>query len=159
MGERSIRQPARTAALDAQAGHRRQRQERDRRIDGVSVEVLIALDERDAAERRAGQLLPTMIDRERLSLRQAPTWLDDPITIRSATRPLALVHSDEPRAQADGNGSGVPMSGRGLIRPGRPLNQTLTDQPVLQASVTDADMSSARLASQRLEWPRGSAGE
>ena len=71
MGERSIRQAARRAALDAQAGHRRRRQGRDRRIDGVSVRVLIAFGERDAAERRAWALLHTMIDHERLSLRQA----------------------------------------------------------------------------------------
>jgi hypothetical protein len=56
--------------LDAQAGHRRERQERDRRIDALAVGVLVALGERDAAERRAGQL-QTMIDREQLSRRQA----------------------------------------------------------------------------------------
>ena len=51
MGERSVRQSARRAALDAQAGQRRERQERDRRIDALAVEVLVALGERDAAER------------------------------------------------------------------------------------------------------------
>ena len=40
----------------------------DRRIDALAVEVLIALGGRDAAERRAGELLQTMSDRERLSL-------------------------------------------------------------------------------------------
>jgi hypothetical protein len=39
-------------------------------IDALAVDVLIALGECDAAERRAGQLLQTMIDREQLSLRQ-----------------------------------------------------------------------------------------
>ena len=58
MGEGSVRQTARRAALDAQAGQRRERQERDRRIDALAVEVLVALGERDAAERRAGELLP-----------------------------------------------------------------------------------------------------
>jgi hypothetical protein len=42
VGERSIRQAARRAALDAQAGHRRERQERDRRIDAFAVVVLLA---------------------------------------------------------------------------------------------------------------------
>ena len=93
MGERSVRQSARRAALDAQAGQRRERQERDRRIDALAVEVLVALGERDAAERRAGQLLQTMIDREQLSLRHAVAWLGDPITVRTATRLLELAHS------------------------------------------------------------------
>jgi hypothetical protein len=39
-------------------------------IDALAVDVLIALGECDAAERRAGQLLQTMIEREQLSLRQ-----------------------------------------------------------------------------------------
>jgi hypothetical protein len=67
--EQSVRQAARRAALDAQVGQRRERQERDK-IDALAVDVLIALGECDAAERRAGQLLQTMIEREQLSLRQ-----------------------------------------------------------------------------------------
>ena len=94
MGERSERQSARRAALDAQAGQRRERQERDRRIDALAVEVLVALGERDAAERRAGELLQIMVDREQLSLRQAVAWLGDPITVRSATRLVELAQSD-----------------------------------------------------------------
>ena len=47
MGERSVRQIARRAALDAQAGQRRERQERDRRIDALAVDVLVALGERE----------------------------------------------------------------------------------------------------------------
>jgi hypothetical protein len=39
-------------------------------IDALAVDVLIALGECDAAERGAGQLLQTMIEREQLSLRQ-----------------------------------------------------------------------------------------
>ena len=107
MGERSVRQTARRAALDAQAGQRRERQERDRRIDALAVEVLVALGERDAAERRAGELLQTMIDREQLSLRQAVAWLGDPITVRSATRLLELAHPDDAGDRADENGSGA----------------------------------------------------
>ena len=48
------------------AGHR---QERDRRIDALAVEVLVTIGEREAAERRAGELLQTMVDREQLPLR------------------------------------------------------------------------------------------
>jgi hypothetical protein len=95
MGERLLRQTARRAAVDAQAGHRRERQERDRRIDALAVEVLVAIGERDAAERRAGELLQTMIDREQLSLRQAVAWLGGTITVRGATRRLELAQPDE----------------------------------------------------------------
>ena len=54
MNQWSARQAARRAALDPQAGQRRERQELDRRIDALAVEVLIVLGERDAAERRRG---------------------------------------------------------------------------------------------------------
>jgi hypothetical protein len=37
----------------------------------LAVEVLVAIGEREAAERRAPELLQTMVDREQLSLRQA----------------------------------------------------------------------------------------
>ena len=94
MGERSERLSARRAALDAQTAHRRERQGRDRRIDALAVEVLVALGERDAAERRAGELLQTMIDRAQLSLRQAVAWLGGPVTVRGATRLLELAQSD-----------------------------------------------------------------
>ena len=101
MNQGSARQIAGRAARNAQAGQRRERQERARRIDALAVELLVGLGERDAAERRAGTLLQTMIDREQLSLRQAVDWLGDPITVRSATRLLALARSDDAVAQAD----------------------------------------------------------
>jgi hypothetical protein len=44
---------ARRAALDSQAAHRREGQERDRRIDALAVDMLVAIGERDAAQRRA----------------------------------------------------------------------------------------------------------
>jgi hypothetical protein len=45
MGGQSVRR----AALDAQAGHRREREERDCRSDALAVEVLVAIGERNAA--------------------------------------------------------------------------------------------------------------
>jgi hypothetical protein len=106
MGERSVRQTVRRAALDAQAEHRRERLERDRRIDALAVEVLVANGERDAAERHAGELRQTMIDREQLSLRQAVAWLGGTITVRGATRLLELAQPDE-----NGMGSGERSAG------------------------------------------------
>jgi hypothetical protein len=102
--KRSVWQTARRAGLDAQAGHRRERQERDRRIDALAVEVLVAIGERDAAERRAGELLQTMIDREQLSLRQAVAWLGG--TITSVARP------DCPSSRSLTRTGGVRVSGR-----------------------------------------------
>jgi hypothetical protein len=57
-------QVARRSALDAQAVLRKRRADRERRLEGLAIEVLTALGERDAAvrdtERRAGKALQTM---------------------------------------------------------------------------------------------------
>ena len=106
MGELLVRQAARRAALDAQAGHRRERQEPDRRIDALAVNVMVALDERDAAERRAGEL-QTMINRGQLSLRQAIAWVGDTISVRSATRLLGTHSPTTGSRTPDPNGSNV----------------------------------------------------
>jgi hypothetical protein len=45
---------ARRAALDSQDAYRREGQERDRRIDALAGDMLVAIGERDAAQRRAG---------------------------------------------------------------------------------------------------------
>jgi hypothetical protein len=79
--------------LDAQVGHRRERQERDRRIDALAAGVLVAIGEREAAERRAGELLQTMFDREQLSLRPAVA-VAVTISLRSASRHLELAPPD-----------------------------------------------------------------
>jgi hypothetical protein len=81
--------------LDTQVGHGRERQERDRRIDALSVGVLIAIGEREAAERRASELLQTMFYREQLSLRPAVPWLGDTISLRSASQLLGLARPDQ----------------------------------------------------------------
>jgi hypothetical protein len=99
-----MRQTVRRAALDAHAGQRRERQARDRRIDALAVEVLIPIGERDAAERRAGELLQTMIGSEQLSLRQAVTWHGGSITVRSASRLLERARPDDAVAQTDESG-------------------------------------------------------
>jgi hypothetical protein len=64
----SVRQTARRSALDAQAVLRKERADRERRLEGLAVAVLTALGERDGAvrdtERRAGQALQTMTEDE-----------------------------------------------------------------------------------------------
>jgi len=68
----SVRQAVRRSALDAQAVLRKERADRERRLEGLAVAVLTALGERDGAvrdtERRAGDALQTMTSEEGLSL-------------------------------------------------------------------------------------------
>src|SRR5688500_5870951 len=75
MSQQSARQAARRSALDAQAVLRKQRADRQRRLEGLAITVLTALGERDAAvrdaERRAGQALQMMTEDEGLSVREA----------------------------------------------------------------------------------------
>ena len=47
MSEQSVRQAARRSALDTQAVLRKKRAGRERRLEGLAVEVLTALGERD----------------------------------------------------------------------------------------------------------------
>ena len=87
----SVRQAARRSALDAQAVLRKERADRERRLEGLAVAVLTALGERDGAvrdtERRAGDALQTMTSEEGLSLRQAVEWWGSgALTVREVSR-------------------------------------------------------------------------
>jgi hypothetical protein len=90
MGHQSIRQEARRAALDAQSKRRRERAEREKRLEYLAVRVLVAIRERDAAvveaDRRAGKALREMTEDEGLSVHEAVQWCGDEITTREATR-------------------------------------------------------------------------
>jgi hypothetical protein len=90
MSQQSVRQAARRSALDAQAARRKERADRERRLEALAVAVLTALGERDAlvrdAERRAGQALRTMSEHEGLSVREAAEWCGTGITVREVTR-------------------------------------------------------------------------
>jgi hypothetical protein len=93
MSQQSVRQAARRSALDAQAVLRKERADRERRLEGLAVVVLTALGERDAlvrdAERRAGQALRTMTEEEEgLSLREAVDWCGSGVSVREVTRLL-----------------------------------------------------------------------
>src|SRR5215213_1840996 len=90
MGQQSVRQAARRSALDAQAARRKERADRERRLEALAVAVLTALGERDGAvkdaERRAGEALRSMSDDEGLSVREAVEWCGTGITVREVTR-------------------------------------------------------------------------
>ena len=90
VGQQSVRQAARRSALDVQSKRRRERAERDRRLEALAVQVLVAVRERDAAvanaERRAGQALQEMTEDEGLTVREAITWCGGELTAREAAR-------------------------------------------------------------------------
>jgi hypothetical protein len=75
MSQQSMRQAAQRSALDAQATRRRQRVDRERRLEDLVVAVLTALGDRNRAvrddKRRAGEALRVMADGEGLSVRKA----------------------------------------------------------------------------------------
>jgi hypothetical protein len=98
MNQQAMRQAARRSALDAQAVRRKQRADRERRLERLAVAVLTALGERDAAvrdtERRAGEALQTMTDDEGLSLREVADWCGSGVTVREMTR-LRRLHGGQ----------------------------------------------------------------
>jgi hypothetical protein len=88
--QQSVRQAARRSALNAQAVLRKQRGDRERRLEALAVEVLTALGERDGAVRdaelRAGGAQLAMTDDEGLSMREAVKWCGSGLTMREVTR-------------------------------------------------------------------------
>jgi len=90
MTQQSVRQAARRSALDAQAVLRKERADRELRLERLAVEVLTALGERDQAirdaEQRAGGALLAMTDGEGLSVREAVEWCGSSVTVREVPR-------------------------------------------------------------------------
>ncbi len=90
MGKQTIKQEARRAALDAQSKRRAERAERERRLEGLAVQVLVAIRERDEhlldADRRAGKALAEMVETEGLSAREAVGWCGDEVSAREVAR-------------------------------------------------------------------------
>jgi hypothetical protein len=90
VGNQTMRQAARLAASQAYAKRRRERAQRDRRLEKLAIEVLTALGERDATiaatEQRAGAALQAMITDESLTVSEAVQWCAGAISHREATR-------------------------------------------------------------------------
>jgi hypothetical protein len=99
MSQQSARQEARRSALDAQAARRKERADRERRLEGLAVAVLTALGERDGAvkdaEKRAGEALRAMSDDEGLSVRETVDWCGTGITVREVTRLRRLARNPQ----------------------------------------------------------------
>ena len=119
MSQQSVRQAARRSALDAQAILRKERADRERRLERLAVAVLTALGERDAldrgAERRAGQALRTMTDNEGLSLREAVDWCGSRITVREIIR-LVLTVVRRTRRMSSRPGPGAALHDSATVR-------------------------------------------
>jgi hypothetical protein len=113
MGQQSIRQGARRAALDAQSKRRRERAEREKRLEDLAVRVLVALRERDAAvvdaEGRAGQALREMTEDHGLSVREAVEWCGDEISTREVARLRRLVEPRGGATMVELEGSRLPL--------------------------------------------------
>jgi len=120
MGQQSIRQEARRAALDAQSKRRRERAEREKRLEYLAVRVLVAIRERDAAvaeaDRRAGQALREMTEDEGLSVREAVEWCGDEITTREMTRLRRLVEDNGADGSEVDDKNSMPGAAEGLAR-------------------------------------------
>jgi hypothetical protein len=90
MGTRTVRQAARLAASQVPAKYRRERIERDRRLERLAVKVLTELGERaamiTATEQRAGTALQAMIIDEHPTVSEAMQWCAGTISHREAAR-------------------------------------------------------------------------
>jgi hypothetical protein len=97
--QQSVRQVARRATMNG----RRARAERERRLENLAIDVLVAIRRRDSAileaEAAAGEALRAMLDGEGLSLRAAVEWCGGEITVREASR-LRRVGRSQPDAFA-----------------------------------------------------------
>jgi NaMN:DMB phosphoribosyltransferase len=93
----------RLAASQVQAKRRRERAERDRRLEKLAIEVLSALGERDATiaatEQRAGAALQAMVIDEQVIVAEAVQWCAVAISHREAGRLRQLTrqaHDNKP---------------------------------------------------------------
>ena len=90
VGKQTMRQAARLAASQAYAKRRRERAQRDRRLEKLGIEVLAALGEREATitatEQRAGAALQAMIIDESLMVSEVVQWCAGAISHGEATR-------------------------------------------------------------------------
>ncbi len=115
MDKQSIKQQARRTALDAQAKRRARQAEREKRLERLAVQVLVAVRERDEQvaliERRAGHALAQMSS-EGLAVRDLVEWCGDELTAREVTRLRRLAMSypggGGERQGADRAGTGEP---------------------------------------------------
>ena len=83
--EQSVRRSARQAAVAAQARRRAKTAERDKRLEAASINLVVAVHERDAAEHRAAAAIAAMVD-EGLALADVVAWCDGETSLKEVTR-------------------------------------------------------------------------
>jgi hypothetical protein len=102
MSQQTIKQQARRMARETAVKRRKEREERERRVIDLAERVMVAIGERDASvaetEKRAGEALRELTEREGLSLGEAVEWCGETITVRDATR--LRKRASEPQADA-----------------------------------------------------------
>jgi hypothetical protein len=112
MSQQTIKQQARRTAREMAGKRRKEHEERERRVIDLAERVMVAIGERDAAvadtERRAGEALRELTEREGLSLGEAVEWCGETITVREATRLRRL--ASEPKGD-DGRERAVEVGG------------------------------------------------
>ena len=99
MANQAAAQEARRAAREARARVRAERAAREKRLARAGETVAVELARRDAAvadhERRAGEALRTMVQDERLSVRDALGWCGvQGLTSREALRMMRRPHEN-----------------------------------------------------------------
>ena len=106
MSQQTLKQQARRTAREMAGKRRKERDEQERRVIDLAERVMLAIGERDATvaetEKRAGQALCELIEREGQSAGEAIEWCGNAITLREATRLRRL--ASEPQA-GDGHGA------------------------------------------------------
>ena len=109
MGQ-SVRQIARRQALEAQSKRRRERDEAERRMSALGVDVVVALTERDAAvarlERVAGEALGKLTHDEQLTINEACEWAGE-LSVAEAKRLRRLAEDAGAAKQARTGGEGA----------------------------------------------------
>ena len=117
MSQQTIKQRARRKAHDAVARQRKERAERERRLEDLAVQVLTAVEERDAAvadtEKRAGAALRQMTEAEGLTLSEAVEWCGEEISVREATRLRRLAGDDGGDTAGESSGPTNPAAAQG----------------------------------------------
>ncbi|MDP3966765.1 MAG: hypothetical protein Q8Q02_00675 [Nocardioides sp.] len=117
MSQQTIKQQARRTAREMAERRRREREERERHVIDLAERVMVAIGQRDAAvaetEKRAGEALRELTEREGLSLSEAVEWCAETITVREATRLRRLASEPEPGADGDPGGHGTALANAG----------------------------------------------
>jgi hypothetical protein len=110
MSQQTIKQQARRTAREMAAKRRKAHEERERRVVDLAEQVMVAIAERDTAvtetEKRAGEALRGLTQREGLSLGEAVEWCGGTVTVREATRLRRL--ASELQSDADRDDGGEP---------------------------------------------------